>query len=168
MKRNLLYVVLFMASFLVGQNAKAQIVSFPHYEDFETFANCGGTCTSICALQSGWTNAATANRDFSVDNGGTSSSNTGPSVDYDPGTPVGKYLYAEASNPCYGGGNTWHLVSPSIDLTGTNDIQFTFWYHMLGQSMGTAHVDVSSDGGATWTLDVVTEDEIVFYYFVEV
>ncbi|MDG1331838.1 MAG: PKD domain-containing protein [Crocinitomicaceae bacterium] len=155
MKKLLLLSVLAVVGLIVPSVATAQITTFPYTQDFEAFAQCGGSCTSTCALQDNWVNAATANRDFSSDTGGTSSSQTGPSTDYNPGTSSGRYLYAETSNPCYTGSNSWHLLSPTIDLTGSNDIQFTFWYHMLGQSMGTAHVDVSEDGGTTWTLDVV-------------
>ena len=162
MKKLLLLSALAVVGLIVPSITTAQIVSFPYSQDFEAFAQCGGSCTSTCALQDGWVNAATATRDFSSDTGGTTSSSTGPSTDYNPGTTGGRYLYAETSSPCYSGSNSWHLLSPTIDLTGTNDIQFTFWYHMLGQSMGTAHIDVSDDGGATWTLDVVpawTDDQ---------
>jgi hypothetical protein len=147
----------------------SQINTFPYTQDFETFAQCGGSCTSTCALQDGWVNAPTATRDFSSDVGGTSSSGTGPSVDHNPGTSGGRYLYAETSSPCYTGANSWHLLSPTIDLSGTNQVQFSFWYHMLGQSMGTAHIDVSDDGGATWTLDIVAPwtDDIDLWQYIE-
>ncbi len=154
MKRILLYLVCVSSSILMGEKAKAQITTFPYFQDFETFATCGGSCTSTCALQDGWINAVTATRDFAVDVNGTSSSQTGPTIDFSPGNSGGKYLYTEASSPCYPTSN-WHLLAPTIDLTGTNDVQFTFWYHMYGQSMGMAHIDVSEDGGATWNLDVV-------------
>lgn len=165
MKKLLLLSALAVVGLIVPSIATAQITTFPYSQDFEAFAQCGGSCTSTCALQDGWINAASATRDFSSDTGGTSSGSTGPSTDHNPGTSSGRYLYAEASSPCYTGSNSWHLESPSIDLTGTNDIQFTFWYHMYGQSMGTAHVDVSEDAGATWTLDVVpawTDDQDVW------
>ena len=161
MKKLLLVTVLAVVGLIVPNIATAQITTFPYVQDFETFAQGGTSCTSISALQDGWTNAATANRDLRPDSGGTGSSSTGPGsssnggTDHTPGTSAGKYLYAETSSPCYSGSNSWHLLSPTIDLAGSNDIQFTFWYHMLGQSMGMAHIDVSDDGGATWTLDVI-------------
>lgn len=139
--------------FSVGTNAQ-NITTFPYVQDFESWSTCGGSCTSTCALQDNWINATTATRDFSVDVNGTSSSPTGPPTDHTTGSSTGKYLYAESSSPCSGTVD-WHLLAPPIDLTGTNNIQFNFWYHMYGQSMGTAHVDVSTDGGTTWTLDVI-------------
>jgi len=154
MKKNLLYFTLVLISFSIRDYSQAQITTFPYVQDFESFAQCGGSCTSTCSLQDNWINASTATRDFGSDSGGTSSSQTGPSVDHTLQNSSGTYLYAEASSPCYPT-SSWHLESPTIDLTGTNDVQFTFWYHMLGQSMGTAHIDVSNDGGATWTLDVI-------------
>lgn len=161
MKKLLLLSVLAVVGLIVPSIATAQITTFPYTQDFEGFAQCGGSCTSTCTLQDNWVNAATATRDFSSDVGGTSSSLTGPSIDHTLGTSAGRYLYTEASNPCYPT-SSWHLLSPTIDLAGSNDIQFTFWYHMYGQSMGTAHVDVSDDGGVTWTLDVIpawTDDQ---------
>lgn len=145
--------LLMVTTFGLASVGFSQITTFPYTQDFETFAQCGGSCTSICALQDNWVNAATANRDWASDIGGTGSNPTGPQTG---GTASSRYLYTEASSPCSSAGNSWHLESPTIDLTGTNDIQFTFMYHMFGQSMGTSHVDVSIDGGATWTLDVVT------------
>jgi len=137
--------------------AQAQITTFPYNEDFETFTNCGTSCTSTCNLPvaSGWTNAATANRDWIVDNGGTGSGGTGPSVDHNPGTSAGKYLYTESSSPCSSPGSSWHLVSPEFDLSGLTDPAVSFWYHMLGGSMGTMHLDMSLDNGATWINDIV-------------
>lgn len=155
MKKLLLVSVLAVVGLIVPNIAKAQITTYPYIQNFDGFSTCGTSCTSICALSNNWVNAATANRDWLVDNLNTGSSATGPSADHTTGTAAGYYLYTEASSPCSSAGNSWHLESPTIDLTGSNDIQFTFWYHMYGQSMGTAHIDVTEDGGATWTLDVI-------------
>jgi PKD repeat protein len=153
MIKSLHLAVLPLMSLFFSIGASAQTINtFPYVQDLEAWGTCGGSCTSTCSLQDFWVNAATAPRDFSVDVNGTSSSSTGPSVDHTTGTSTGKYLYAETSG-CTG--DEWHLLSPPIDLTGTNNIQFNFWYHMYGTSMGTAHVDVSTDAGSTWTLDVI-------------
>ncbi|MGJ8660732.1 MAG: PKD domain-containing protein, partial [Bacteroidota bacterium] len=148
--------------FVVAPNLSAQTINvYPYNQDFDSWSSCGGSCTSTCALEDFWVNGPSATRDFSVDANGTSSSPTGPAVDHTTGTSSGNYLYAESSSPC-SGTVSWHLISPPIDLAGTNAIEFSFWYHMYGQSMGTAHVDVSSDNGATWTQDVIpswTDDQ---------
>ncbi|MFT5777599.1 MAG: hypothetical protein ACI837_000535, partial [Crocinitomicaceae bacterium] len=117
MKKLLLSGLLLIGGVIAPMTSSAQVIgAFPYVQDFEAFANCGGSCTSVCALQDFWTNAATATRDYSVDVNGTSSGTTGPSVDHTLGTSVGKYLYAETSSPCSPTGtNSWHLNSPQID-----------------------------------------------------
>lgn len=155
MKKLLLVSVFAVVGLIIPNTVKAQITTFPYIQDFDGFSTCGTGCATTCALQANWVNAATANRDWLVDNLTTGSGSTGPTSDHTQGNAAGYYLYTEASSPCSSAGNSWHLESPTIDLAGTNDIQFTFWYHMYGQSMGLAHVDVSEDGGATWTLDVI-------------
>lgn len=156
MKKQLRKVVLSLFATLLLAGANAQITVFPYTEDFESFATCGTGCGASCTLTNNWVNDTGDNLDWLTDAGGTSSSNTGPSADHTTGTTTGNYLYVETS--CSGTGfpnYQANLLSPSIDLTGTNDVQFEFWYHMYGQSMGTLHIDVSSDGGTSWTNDVV-------------
>jgi PKD repeat protein len=155
MKKLLRMTALALVGLIVPNTFFAQITSFPYSQNFEAFATCGTSCATVCALQDNWVNATTANRDWLVDENDTPSTLTGPPIDHNPGTATGNYLYAEASSPCFTGSNSWHLESPTIDLTGSNDVQFTFWYHMYGQSMGMCHVDVTQDGGVTWALDVI-------------
>ncbi len=156
MKNQLRFLVLClsMAFFVSGVNA--QITAFPYTQDFEGFTTCGTGCGASCALSENWVNAGGDDLDWLTDVGGTSSSTTGPSVDHTLGNSAGKYLYVETS--CSGTGyptKTANLLSPTIDLTGTNDVQFEFWYHMYGSTMGTLHIDLSTDGGVTWTNDIV-------------
>ncbi len=155
MRKNLLFRFIAVVAMLIPISAMSQTInSFPYSEDFESFATGGTSCTSTSALGNGWTNIGL--RDWLPDANGTSSNPTGPQSG-DHTTGGGKYLYTESSSPCSAGGpsNVWELMSPTIDLTGTNDIQFTFWWHAFGQSMGNLHIDLTSDGGATWTNDIV-------------
>jgi len=131
------------------------ITTFPYSQDFESFASCGTACGVACNLSSFWVNDLGDNIDWTTDVGGTNSTGTGPSVDHNPGTATGKYLYVESS--CSGTGfpnMTANLLTPQIDLTGANSMQFEFWYHMFGATMGTMHVDISTDNGVTWTNDI--------------
>lgn len=143
------------------QSSQAQVVNtFPYNEDFESFATCGTGCGAACPLTgtTAWTNDLGDNIDWLVDVGGTSSSATGPSVDHNPGTGSNNYLYVETS--CSGTGYpnmTANLISPPIDLAGANAMQMEFWWHMFGTSMGFMHVDVSNDGGSTWSNDVIPQ-----------
>ena len=130
-------------------------VTLPFNEDFESFntcgtgSNCGGT---VCALGNGWNNWANGtedDHDWRTDEGGTPSSGTGPSLDHNPGTSSGNYLYLEASAGC--NNTVANMISPCVDLTGATAPQMSFWYHMFGGNMGELHIDLYSNGA--WVLD---------------
>ncbi|GIV34565.1 MAG: hypothetical protein KatS3mg031_2100 [Chitinophagales bacterium] len=145
-----LLAALFLTFHPIRSFGQTIINTFPFTETFDTFPACGTTCATVCPLLSGWTNLTIDNTDWLVDANGTPSSNTGPSADHTTGT--GNYLYVEASS-CLN--NTAALTTPSLDLSGLTNFRMEFWYHMYGQSMGTLHIDVSNDGGVTYTDDVI-------------
>ena len=93
-----------------------------------------------------WQQDAGDDFDWTINSGGTSSSNTGPSSAFD-GT---YYAYIETS-PSSTWGSAANLVIPCIDPTFWVNSTFVFAYHMYGLNMGTMNVDVSEDDGATWT-----------------
>ncbi len=131
---------LFLATllFLSGMaTVAAAQVTVPYFEDFDGETNCGTGCTSVCTLTNGWTNQTDDDKDWAVDDNGTGSSGTGPSGDHTSGT--GKYLYTEAT-ACFN--QTAHVITPPLDLTTATAPGATFWYHQLGDDMGTLHVDV--------------------------
>jgi len=81
--------------------------------------------------------------------GGTTSTTTGPI-----GAASGaNYVYYEATGGAAGDVNT--LTSPSISLgTGIIDAELSFYVHMWSNgtaNMGDLSVEVSNDGGVTWT-----------------
>lgn len=131
--------------------------TLPIAEDLESFTtcsnniDCGGT---ECPLDNGWANAANGTEDdvdWRVFSGSTVSTGTGPSLDANPGTSTGKYIYLETSGSCVA--QEGLLLSPCLDLTSAVSPVFRFAYHMFGASMGSLHVDV--DAGSGWVLDVV-------------
>lgn len=130
----------------------------PLTENFESFSTCGTSWNcgqEICNLKNGWVNANNGQEDdidWRVDSAGTPSDFTGPSVDHNPGTVEGKYLYLEASNGCEG--KEAKLLSPCIDLSGSSLPTLHFWYHMKGSDIGSLHVDVFTDG--QWHENVMT------------
>ncbi|MEZ4826820.1 MAG: PKD domain-containing protein [Bacteroidia bacterium] len=132
------------------------VLSIPFVENFETQPNCatGSDCgLTVCTLSNNWvnvTNGAGDDIDWRVDNGGTPSANTGPSIDHNPGNTSGKYLYTEAS-ACFN--NEAQLISPCIDLAGAPNAVLHFWYHMLGANMGELHIDIFD--GTNIYLDVI-------------
>ncbi|MEM9692880.1 MAG: hypothetical protein AAGA56_10070, partial [Myxococcota bacterium] len=88
-------------------------MTIPYIEDFDSSSTCGTGCTTSCTLPTGWTQSGT--RDWLIDAGGTTSSQTGPSVDHTTGTATGNYIYMETSG-CTG---TWEAVSPLLETAGT-------------------------------------------------
>ena len=84
--------------------------------------------------------------DWNIDGfGSTPSSSTGPS-----GAHSGsKYFYFETSGG--GVGNNADLVAPEVDVSGLTYPGLKFWYHMFGSDMGSLTVELTDDGGTTWT-----------------
>ncbi|MCA9459112.1 MAG: hypothetical protein KC550_01030 [Nanoarchaeota archaeon] len=114
--------------------------AYNYFENFETsFGNWtadGGSCTWI------------------RDQGGTPSANTGPDIDHTLGTASGWYVFVEASaNACQGGDTTAALTSSTFSA-GSIVTNMSFWYHMLGNSVGTLHLDVFN--GLSWDTDLWT------------
>ncbi|WP_255572887.1 reprolysin-like metallopeptidase [Hanstruepera marina] len=110
------------------------INSFPYSESFENTLGA-------------WTQSSADDINWSLNSGGTPSSNTGPSSAAD-GT---YYLYVEASSPNYPSVRAI-LNSPCFDLTGMTEATFSFSYHMYGASdMGSIDLEISDDEGDTWT-----------------
>ncbi|MBW8049830.1 MAG: S8 family serine peptidase, partial [Cytophagales bacterium] len=133
------------------------LVGLPWSEDFETFALCATTADceiTTCNLVNGWINDVNLVFDdieWRTDDGGTFSSNTGPTIDHAPGTSTGNYLYLEASGSC--NTRSAHLITPCIDLTAATLPELSFWYHMYGADMGELHVDILQ--GGTWSNDIM-------------
>ncbi|MCB9231600.1 MAG: PKD domain-containing protein [Bacteroidia bacterium] len=150
------FTLLILLGFYSLNQAQVYIQTYPHFEDFESFNTCGTAAGTACALPvvSGWVNATNDDYDWTVDVGGTPSSNTGPAVDHNPGTSTGKYLYTESSSPA-SPSKTFHLLTPRLDFSSLLAPSVDFWYHMMGGTMGTMHLDVSTDLGTTWSLDIV-------------
>ncbi|NUQ44299.1 MAG: proprotein convertase P-domain-containing protein, partial [Calditrichaceae bacterium] len=121
----------------------------PYLEDFETFKS-----NTTGAVVNGWVNAAGDDFDWFPDSAGTPSASTGPNVDHTLGTTLGHYMFTESSSP-NSPAKTANLISPCIDLSGLSSPVVSFWYHMFGATTGEIHVDVSTDGGATWDLDIM-------------
>lgn len=80
------------------------------------------------------------------------SSFTGPSADHTTGS--GKFIFSDI-NGFLSVPDTALIVTPEIDLSPLTIPEFTFWYHMFGANVGSLKVQVSSNGGTTFT-DVAT------------
>lgn len=123
-------------------------------EDFETqtacgtASNCGATNCNITGSWSNIPNGSDDDIDWRIDNGGTPSTNTGPDVDFNPGTATGNYAYIEASS-C--SGQTAILLSDCIQLDQAYRVNIG--YHATGNAIGSLHLDILI--GGVWTLDLV-------------
>ena len=107
----------------------------PYFENFDaTFPIC-------------WNQNTNDNFDWSVNSGPTNSVNTGPSDDITGG---GNYLYIEASVP-QSTGDSAILTSPYIDIGSLASPALTFYSHMYGAAVDYLRVDVSDDGGASYS-----------------
>lgn len=128
------------------------ISNFPYIEDFESqVANSGNIsgCQTYFALTTGWQNVQSVDDiDWIARTGSTPSWNTGPSGDNTTAAQTGKYLYTESS--ACNNKEAW-LVSPLFNFTNLTNPQMEFYYHMYGSTMGQLSVQVSTDGGTTWS-----------------
>lgn len=115
----------------------------PYLQTFDTWA------PGLAPYQDGWIDGGAAQQ-WTVDANGTGSGNTGPAFDHTTG--FGNYLYTEASGPA--AGTEYHIVSTCINLAAIPCPKMRFWYHMYGALTGEIHVDVSTDDGQSWVLDV--------------
>lgn len=129
-------------------------------EDFESFAtcptasDCGGTNCPITGNWNNLTNGTDDDIDWRVDQGGTPSTNTGPTVDFSEGTATGNYAYLEASS-C--SGRTGILESSCIHLDG--EYSFDLGYHLFGNDIGSLRVDILSNGSWTEGIASVSGDQ---------
>jgi len=112
----------------------------PYEEDFEE----GGV------MPYAWINDTGDDFDWTVNSGGTPSSNTGPSGDHTTGS--GYYVYTESTNPNFPN-KIAYLLTPQFDLSSLTSIEMKFWYHMYGDAMGSLHIDVYHNDA--WINDVI-------------
>ncbi len=92
----------------------------------------------------GWEQGTADNFNWTVLSGETPTRGTGPDAAY-----AGNfYLYTEADGPA--NGHVAHFISPCFDLETATNPQLSFAYHMLGISINTLSVQISTNGGSTW------------------
>ena len=120
-----------------AEGFNATVTSFPYDEDFED----GGL------LPDGWVQETSDDFDWTVKTGPTGTSGTGPSSAYGGS---GYYLYTESSSPNYPN-KTAILYTPTFDASSLSLPYLSFYYNMYGAAMGTLNVNITNDGGATWT-----------------
>lgn len=109
------------------------VETFPYTESFENDLNQ-------------WLQDDTDDFDWTRRAGPTASGNTGPGSATDGNT----YLYTEASTP-YNPAKTARIISPCFNFSNVSYPKITFSYHMFGANMGSLTLEISTNGGASWT-----------------
>ena len=126
--------------------------TYPYVQNFDSWTTSVPTqeCTEdgTVSLEECWQNAVGDDIDWEILSGGTPSSSTGPVSDH---SGTGNYLYTEGSF-CYV--QSGYIHTTAFDLSGLTGADLSFWYHMYGSTMGTLSVQVSTDGGTTWSSDL--------------
>ena len=126
--KNILFALVCLLTWQIQSNAQTAISS----EGFEV--GCAAlviTPTNACASTGtfGWT----------VDAGGTGSSNTGPSSS----TEGNNYLYLETSSGSSGSISTYTMDPVVLGAPASAPFSLSFDWHMFGATMGTLDVDIS-------------------------
>ncbi|QTN38406.1 fibronectin type III domain-containing protein [Cryomorphaceae bacterium] len=141
-------------SFWTGPvNFTTQCVPYtaPYIENFETTTGwVAGTNFSAddCVIGTCWDRlGATTTYGFNVRSGTTGSGATGPTGDATTGS--GQYIYTEASNGS--SGNEGIITSPQVDISGLTNPALIFARHFYGVQIDSMRVEVSIDGGVSWT-----------------
>lgn len=122
-----------------SQNGSATVIVNPSctplasYPYFESYENNFGL----------WIQDPGDNFDWTRRSGSTPSNRTGPNS----ASNGNFYIYTEAT----GNQGTAIIEGPCVDLqTATNPV-ISFDYHMYGRDMGILELEISTDGGATWS-----------------
>ena len=100
---------------------------------YRTIRSCNFESKKIC----GYTQDKKDAFDWTWHKGKTGSTSTGPPNDHTYGTSKGHYMYIEASSPRVASDKA-RLVSPTYVDKSAVCVQF--YYHMLGDGMGTLNV----------------------------
>ena len=128
------------------------ITTYPYTQDFDSWTTSSPaySCTAdgSVSLSNCWSNVAGDDIDWDIYSGATGSSDTGPTTG---NGGSGNYLYTESSS-CYN--STGYIITTNFDLTAVTNPQLSFYYHMYGADMGTLSVQISTDGGSTWSSDI--------------
>ncbi|MEL6634006.1 MAG: PKD domain-containing protein [Bacteroidota bacterium] len=124
-------------------------VTLPFVEDFETFP-------LNATYANGWTVGPNSDADWLGKTGATGSTGTGPTGDNTTGN--GNYLYTEATGPVQG--DVFSIITPCIELTGAQNPELSYFYHMYGADMGDLEVYLISDGQSFLIDTLIGEQQI--------
>lgn len=114
---------------------------------FDNIPVCVESCQIPCPIPGTWQNNPDNRQDWIVWRNKTDTQDTGPESDI---SGSGEYIYIE-SQPSICGTDPILLQSTCLDIHSNPDrCDFSFYYHMYGEGIGTLHVQISTDNGKTW------------------
>ncbi len=119
------------------------------WEGFNNEIVCEGICSTPCDLSGIWANSRADGLDWLAHAGETETPGTGPSDDFPGG---GNYVYLEGSGACDFNSEAI-LYSHCMEIVAPpgSSCHFSFDYHMFGTAVNSLQLDISEDGGQTWT-----------------
>lgn len=116
--------------------------------DFEDLEVCETSCDDNCFESSIWFNASNGQRNWLINQGETSTENTGPKGDV---YGHGKYAYIESSPGNCNIDSLAILQSECLKVyPAFNGCSMSFYYHMYGIDIGTLSLEISIDNGHSW------------------
>jgi len=115
----------------------------PYLEDFNV-------SIPVC-----WTQEVNDQFDWSLNSGGTTSGNTGPSDDVSGG---GNYIYIETSSP-RAPGDSALIHTNSIDISGLTSPELRFFTHMFGGAVDELSVWITDASGTLTQVFIKTGDQ---------
>lgn len=119
-------------------------------ENFNSEETCIPGCGTPCAIEGNWYNESLDDFDWTVWTGPTPTFETGPSGDAENS---GNYVYLETSFQSCSAGKVASLRSVCMEFMENADYSchFSFNYHMYGSQVGFLSLELSRDGGQSWT-----------------
>ncbi len=119
-------------------------------ETFDQQTPCFPNCAAVCNISGFWRNTGGDDFDWLVYQGPTPTPNTGPNAGVNN---AGRYAYIETTGSLCNNGRRAFLESNCVRLRkfGNDSCHLSFHYHMFGTQIHTLRLEVSSDGGFTWS-----------------
>lgn len=119
-------------------------------ETFDQQTICDPVCNSLCRPNGIWRNDAQASFAWVVYKDPTPTQGTGPDADV---SGTGNYVYIETTGFQCAVGSRAMLYSGCFQLNkqNTDACHLSFYYHMYGPTTGTLRLEISTNGGITWT-----------------
>ncbi|MEL6865648.1 MAG: MopE-related protein, partial [Bacteroidota bacterium] len=116
--------------------------------NFDGFELCAASCAAMCPISGPWLNSEGDDMDWLVDEGGTTSSRTGPEDDITGG---GHYLYMEASGSGCQSGAQAILQSHCLQIEAANGLcHLSFYYHLYGVNTGSLSLEIRTESQSNW------------------